>query len=147
MKSKLKILIPLVLVILGGVYKFALAKPPVKEKSKIHGEVYVLPKDFLLNTSDGRFVRLNVALVIEHGSAAPAGGGHEAAAEPPEGFGTLPQEAVVRDIVTDTLTGQKGSVFIKESGRKRLKKKILRAIEKTTDVKAEDVLITDVAVQ
>ena len=36
MKSKLKFIVPLtVLILLGGVYKFALAKPPVKEKHKI----------------------------------------------------------------------------------------------------------------
>src|SRR4051812_8275690 len=114
MKSKLKIIVPLVLVILGGAYKFALAKPAPEPKPKVHGEVYVLPKDFLLNLADGRFVRLNLALVIEPGSAVAEGGG-EAAAEPPEGFGTLPQEAVVRDIVTNSLTGVKGENLIKRA--------------------------------
>ena len=147
MKSKLKILIPVVLVILGGAYKFALAKPAPAPKPKVHGEVYVLPKDFLINLADGRFVRLNLALVIEPGSAVAAGGGHEAAATPPEGFGTLPQEAVVRDIVTNSLTGVKGDTLIKRAGREKLKKRILKAIEKKTDVKAHDVLFTDVAVQ
>ena len=47
-----------------------------------------------------------MAIVVDHGAAMPAeAGGHGAAApKPPEGYGPLPQEAAVRDIVTDTLT-------------------------------------------
>src|SRR5215207_901268 len=106
MKSKLKIIIPLtVLLLLGGVYKFALAKPPVKEKTKVEGVVYVLPKEFVVNLADGRYAKFNVALVLDHSQAtAPAAGGHEGPVEPPEGYGTLEQEAVVRDIVTDEVS-------------------------------------------
>ena len=148
MKKKLMIALPVLLIVLGGAYKFALAKPAPVHKPKIEGEVYVLPKDFLVNTSDGRFAKVNVALVIEEGSAAPAaGGGEEAAAEPPEGFGTMPQEAVVRDIITDALSDAPGKRIIKRSGREKLKKRILKLILKKTDVKAHDVLFTDVAVQ
>ena len=72
---------------------------------KVHGEVYVLPKDFLVNLSDGRFGKLNVALVFDHGfTAAPAAGGHGAGTEAPEGYGVLTQEPLVRAIVTDVLT-------------------------------------------
>ena len=53
MKSKLKFIIPVLLLVLGGAYKFVLAKPAPKEKAKVQGEVYVLPKDFLVNLSDG----------------------------------------------------------------------------------------------
>ena len=145
MKKKLLIILP-VLLVLGGVYKFVLAKPSAEAKPKVEGEVYVLGKDFLINLADARFVKLNVALVIEEGSALPAGGGEEAAT-PPEGFGTMPQEAVVRDIVTNTLTDQPGRRLISREGRERLKKRILVQITKKTDVKAHDVLFTDVAVQ
>src|SRR4051812_15435157 len=102
MKKKLMIALPVLLLVLGGAYKFKFAASGAEAKPKVDGEVYVLPRDFLINLSDGRFVKLNVALVIEEGSALPAGGG-EAASAPPEGFGTLPQEAVVRDIITNTL--------------------------------------------
>jgi len=143
----MKKLIPVIVAVvaLGGAYKFVLAKPAVVKK-KVDGEVYVLPKDFLINLSDGRFVKLDVALVIPEGSAAPAGGG-EAAAAPPEGFGTMPQEAVVRDIVTNTLTDVPGSRLVHRAGRDKLKKLILAQILKNTDVKAKEVLFTDVAVQ
>jgi flagellar basal body-associated protein FliL len=147
MKKKIIIALPVLLIVLGGVYKFALAKPAPVPKPKIEGEVYVLPKDFLVNTSDGRFAKVNVALVIEEGSAAPAAGGEEAAAEPPEGFGTMPQEAAVRDIITNTLSDVSGKKIIKRKGRESLKKRILKQILTKTDVKAHDVLFTDVAVQ
>ena len=149
MKKKLLIAIPVLLVVLGGAYKFALAKPAKGPEPKVHGDVYVLPKDFLINLASGRFVRLNLALVLEHGALAEmaAGGGHGATVEPPEGFGPLPQEAVVRDIVTDALTGTDGDELISREGREKLKKRILKTIGKTTDVHAHDVLFTDVAVQ
>jgi len=146
MKKKLMIVLP-VLLVLGGAYKFVLAKPAAAHKPKVEGEVYVLPKDFLLNLNDGRYVKLNVALVIDEGSALPAGGGEEAGAAPPEGFGTMPQEAVVRDIVTNMVTDVSGKRLISREGRERLKRKILKQIIKKTDVKAHDVLFTDVAVQ
>jgi len=145
MKKKLMILVPVLLLVLGGAYKFALAKPAPVHK-KIDGEVYVLPKDFLINLKDGRFAKLNVALVLKEGALAPAGGEAEGAA-PPEGYGALPQEAAVRDIVTNVITGSTGARLISRQGRVKLKKKILRTILKETDVKAEDVLFTDVAVQ
>jgi len=147
MKKKLMIALPVLLIVLGGVYKFALASPAPVPKKKIEGEVYVLPKDFLVNTSDGKFAKVNVALVIKEGSAAPAAGGEEAAAAPPEGFGTMPQEAAVRDIITNTLSDVPGSRIIKRAGREKLKKRILKQILKKTDVEAHDVLFTDVAVQ
>jgi flagellar FliL protein len=151
MKKKLLIIVPVLLVVLGGAYKFALAKPAEKPEPKVHGEVYVLPKDFLLNLESGQFVRLNVALVLEHGSlaAAAAGGGHGGGApvEPPEGFGPLPQEAVVRDVVTDRITNSTGPELIERKGRAELKHAIKESIEKHTDVKVEEVLFTDVAVQ
>lgn len=147
MKSKLKIIIPLVLVIAGGAYKFVLAKPAAAKPPKIAGEVYVLPKDFLLNLADGKFAKLGVALVFKEGfAAAPAGGG-EAAAAPPDGYGVLPQEAVVRDIVTDVVTNGSARDLTTRKGREGLKKRILKRIHKQTDVEAADVLLTDIAVQ
>ena len=149
MKSKLKFIIPvLLLAVGGGVYKFVLAKPAVGPPAKIKGMVYVLPKEFLVNLSGGRFAKLGVGLVISEKdtSIATAAANKEAVA-PPDGFGPLPQEAAVRDIVTDTLTDRADKDLIDREGRERLKKSILKAITAKTDVKVEDVLFTDVAVQ
>jgi flagellar FliL protein len=149
MASKLKIVIPVVvLVVLGGVYKFVLSKPEATGKAKINGAVYVLPKEFLVNLSEGRFAKLGVGLVLSHEdhSIAEAAKDKEAV-KPPEGFGPLPQEGVVRDIVTDTLTDRAGRDLISREGRERLKQRIMKAIQMRTDVHVEDVLFTDVAVQ
>lgn len=144
--NKKLLAIPLaLLIVLGGAYKMVLAKPAPAPKPKVAGTVYILPKDFLLNLRDGRFVKLDVALVLKPGAPTAAGGAEAAA--PPDGFGTLPQEAVVRDIVTNTVTDASGPELISRAGRTRLKREILRAIEQHTDVEATEVLFTDVAVQ
>jgi flagellar FliL protein len=147
MKSKLKIILPLALLIAGGAYKFALAKPAPAPKPKVEGEVYVLPKDFLVNLADGRYGKLNVGLVFDHGfTSAPAGGEH-GGTEAPEGYGALAQEALVRDIVTDTLTDATADELTDRKERDELKEKVAKKINKTTDVKVHEVLFTDVAVQ
>jgi len=140
------IALPVLLLVLGGAYKFVLAKPAAEAKPKVDGEVYVLPRDFLINLSDGRFVKLDVALVLDPASL-PAAGGEAAAAAPPEGYGALPQEAVVRDIINNSLMDVSGAKIIKRTGRLQLKQRILKQILKKTDVKAKEVLFTDVAVQ
>lgn len=148
MKRK-KILIPLLVVLVAGVAaKFVLAKPAPEVHHKIDGTVYVLPKEFLVNLSDGRYAKVNVALVLDHSQpTAPAAGGHGAAPEPPEGFGTLEQEAAVRDVVTDVLTGQSGDELIAARGRRAVKEEILRRLRARTDVRVHEVLLPDVAVQ
>ena len=146
MKKKLPIIAVLALVVLGGAYKTVLAKPGKPEpKPKVHGEVYVLPKEFLVNLADGRYAKVQVALLIE----AAEGGGHAApeGGAAPEGYGTEPQEAVVRDIVTDELTDVSDAELIEREGRERIKKRIKKAILAHTDVHVEEVLFPDVTVQ
>ena len=146
MKSKLKFIVPVLLIVLGGAYKFVLAKPAAAEpKPKVDGQVYVLPKEFLINLSGGRFAKLSVGLVLDHTQAIASE--EKEAPKPPEGFGTLPQEAVIRDIVTDRLTDDDAESLVSEKGRETLKNQLLRSIKKKTDVKVEEVLFTDVAVQ
>lgn len=147
MKS-MKFLIPLVVVALAAVAaKFVLAKPAPDVDHKVDGVVYVLPKEFLLNLSDGRYAKLNVALVLDHDQpTAPSGGGH-GGSTPPEGFGTLEQEAVVRDVVTDVVTGSSGDDLVSPRGRAALKERLLRQLRERTDVRVHEVLLPDVAVQ
>lgn len=145
MKKKAKIIVPLALVLAFGAYKMVLAKPAGPEP-KVHGDVYVLAKEFVLNLEDGRYARLGVGLVLEAGALAGAHGGAEAP-KPPDGYGPLPQEALVRDIVTDHLTAADPDDLTDRRGRRRLKKEILETIHRETDVHAEQVLFTDVAVQ
>jgi flagellar basal body-associated protein FliL len=148
MKRK-KILIPLLVVAIAGLAaKFVLAKPAPEPHHKIDGVVYVLPKEFLVNLSDGRYAKVNVALVLDRSQAtAPAGGGEGGGTPPPDGFGTLEQEAAVRDVVTDVLTGQSGDELIAARGREQVKAEILRGIRTRTDVRVNEILLPDVAVQ
>jgi flagellar FliL protein len=145
-----KILIPVVLLlVLGGAYKFVLAKPKAEAKPpKIEGTVYVLGKEFLLNLADGRFVKMSVALVLDpkDHSTAP-GGGHGAAPTPPEGYGAMAQEGVVRAIITDEITNARDEDLITRKGRSALQREILEKIHHDTDVHADEVLFTDVTVQ
>ena len=146
MKKKLIIGVVVALVAAGGAYKTVLAKPKAEPKPKVEGEIYVLPKEFLVNLADGRFAKLQVALVVEPAAGGGHGGGHGAPA-PPEGYGSEPQEAIVRDLITDTLTDAADHELIKREGREQIKKKILVAIKKHTDVHVEEVLFPDVTVQ
>jgi flagellar basal body-associated protein FliL len=147
MNKKIMIIVVAALVLAGGAYKTVLAKP--KEKApepKVHGEVYVLPKEFLVNLADGRYAKLQVALVVEPAAGGGHGGGHGAPA-PPEGYGAEPQEAIVRDLITDELTNATDHELIQREGREKIKKKILKSIKEHTDVHVEEVLFPDVTVQ
>jgi flagellar basal body-associated protein FliL len=143
-KGKLKFVIPLVvLMVIGGGYKFVLAKP-AEPKMKVEGAVYVLPKEFLINLSDAHFAKLSVALVLPEEEV--AAGGHEGAT-PPEGYGALPQEAAVRAVITDTITDAGARDLTNRKRRSKLREECLKEIKAHTDVKAHEVLFTDVAVQ
>jgi flagellar FliL protein len=142
-RGRLKIIVPIaLLIVLGGLYKVVLAKPAEGHK-RVNGQVYVLPKEFLLNLSDGHFAKLDVALVLAPGQV-PAAAGE---ATPPEGFGPLEQEAVVRDVITDVVTDASSKNLVRRKGRTALKAKVLKSLRARTDVKVNDVLFTDVAVQ
>ena len=148
MKKKLKFILPLVVVLLlGGVYKVVLAKPPKKAKDKVDGQVYVLPKEFLLNLADGHFAKLDVALVLDKSQPVSAAAGAEGGAKPPDGYGPLEQEAVVRSIVTNDVTDAQQGDLTDRRGRTKLQRMVLRDIRAHTDVKVNDVLFTDLAVQ
>jgi flagellar basal body-associated protein FliL len=147
-KKKLPILIVVLLVVVGGAYKFVLAKPKAEAKPKVEGTVYVLGKEFLVNLAEGRFAKLTVALVLDpHDTSTHAAGGHGAAPKPPEGYGPMAQEALIRAIVTDTLTDADAHDLVARKGREHLQEDILKDIKKKSDVHAEEVLFTDVTVQ
>jgi flagellar basal body-associated protein FliL len=130
------------LVVAGLAYKMVLA-PKSESKVKVEGTVYVMPKEFLLNLQGGRYAKVTVALVLAPGQST---GGAEAAS-PPEGFGTLEQEALVRQIVTDNLTGVPAAELTARAPRHRLQAAIRKEVDKTTDVKTKGVVFTDLVVQ
>jgi flagellar FliL protein len=148
--NKKLIAIPVIaLVVLGAAYKTVLAKPKEKPpEPKVHGTVYVLGKEFLVNLKDGRFAKLSAALVLSHDDTSTvAAGGHEGAAKPQEGYGAMAQEGVVRAIITDGLTNASDRQLIDAGRRHELQEQILKQILKKSDVKAEEILFPDVTVQ
>jgi flagellar basal body-associated protein FliL len=148
MNKKIIIIAVVALLVAGGAYKTVLAKPAEKApEPKVHGTVYVLPKEFLVNLADGRYAKLQVALVVEAAEAAGGHGGGHGAPAPPEGYGAEPQEAIVRDLITDALTNASDHELIQHEGREKIKKRILKSIKEHTDVHVEEVLFPDVTVQ
>jgi flagellar FliL protein len=147
LKNK-KVLIGVVLVLLVGAYlgKGMLMPPAKAAKPKIDGEVYMLPKAFTLNLKDGRYATMSVALVLapgqSDGASAEGGGGDSTT-----GIGTLPEEAVIRSIITNVVTNDTSTQLTSDDGRAKVRSDVLAQIKKQTDVKVSAVLITDVAVQ
>ena len=146
MTKKKKIIIIAVVVLLGGGYVAkGFVMPPAKSKDKIKGTLYLMPKEFLVNLADGRYGKVDVALLLapgqSNGAAADAASGNSGE------VGSLPEEAMIRDLIVNILTNQNSTSLIDSPQRDRLKHKILTAIQNSTDVKVSDVLFTDVAVQ
>jgi flagellar basal body-associated protein FliL len=143
-----KALIALVVAaVAGGVYTTQVkGGEPAPPPPKVHGSVYVLPKEFVVNLAEERLLRVTVGMLLDPEKLAH-GGEEEAAAKPPEGFGTDPQEALVRDIVLDELTGLPAQRFATAERRAAIKERILKSITSHTDVPATHVLFTDLAVQ
>jgi flagellar FliL protein len=147
MKKKLMIAIPLLLVLAGAGYKMTAPKPKVAPP-KVAGEIYLLPGGFLLNMSDGRYAKFSIALELapgqSDGASATAAAGDSSAATT---IGTLPEEALIRDLIVNTVTGQPSAALVNAASRARIAKTILNAITTQTDVKVTQVLFPDLAVQ
>jgi flagellar basal body-associated protein FliL len=144
LKNK-KVMLALALpVVLFAGYTMTKPKPVVKEK--VHGTIYVMPGSFLLNLSDGRYAKLSVALNLAPGQSDGAAAGASASSSEST-VGTLPEEPIVREIVTNLVTNMSGEALISDKGRTSLKHQILLAIRAQTDVKVEAVLIPDFTVQ
>jgi len=145
--TKKKLIIILLVVLAGGGYaaKTFLLAPPPPPKPRISGEIYGLPKQFTLNMADGRYATLTVALIL--GLTQTDGATAAGTTTTANGFGTLPEEPVIRAIITNLITNQNSNVLLTEPGRTTLQAQILAAIAKQTDTKVTGVLFTDVAVQ
>jgi flagellar basal body-associated protein FliL len=142
--KKLILLALLPILILGVGYK--MTRPAPVNKDKIKGTIYSMPAPFLLNLQDGRYAKISVALELAPGQS----DGASAAASASTGenaVGTLPEEPLVREIVTNAVTNESGEALISDQGRQAIKHQILAAIAKQTDVKVEAVLFPDVTVQ
>ncbi|MGA2470923.1 MAG: flagellar basal body-associated FliL family protein [Solirubrobacteraceae bacterium] len=147
---KPKIVIPLVVFVVGLAVAYEVtAKATPVARAKVAGTVYVLPQDFLINLSDGEFAKLAVGLVLAPGQSdgASAASGSAQDANSQEDIGTLPEEALIRAIVTNILTNQSSTDLLDQSSREQVEAQILTSIRKYTDVKVSQVFFPDLTVQ
>jgi flagellar basal body-associated protein FliL len=142
--KKLMLVVALPILLLGVGYKMTRPKPV--NKDKIKGTIYVMPAPFLLNLTDGRYARITVGLELAPGQSDGASA-TAAAASGENAVGTLPEEPLVREIVTNVVTNQNGETLVTNQGRDAVKHQILEDIIKQTDVKVEAVLFPDLTVQ
>jgi flagellar basal body-associated protein FliL len=140
--KKIMLVVALPILLFAG---YTMTKPKPVVKMKIKGTIYVMPQSFLINLSDGRYAKLTVALQLAPGQS--DGASATASAASSESPGTLPEEPLVREIVTNTVTNQSGEALIEGPSRAKLKHRILAAITKETDVKVEAVLFPELTVQ
>jgi flagellar FliL protein len=143
MKGKLKIILPVLLLVLvggGGAYKFVLAGGGSGKKApppKVAGELLPLTPDFTINLDGGHYGKVSVALEMEGGIPKAAEG-----AAP-----SLKENAVVRSIVTNDLTGLTTDELIQRQTREKLLDNILKDLQSQTDEQVTHVFFTDVVVQ
>lgn len=149
MKSKLKFILPVVILLIAGGAYFKMSHKAKAAKVKVAGTIYVLPQDFLINLSDGQFAKLAVALVLAKGQSdgATADAAAPSGSSDGETIGTLPEEPLVRAIVTNALTNDTSTALLANSSRVQIEKQILGEITAQTDVKVTQVLFPDLTVQ
>jgi flagellar FliL protein len=138
-KKKLMIVVVAVLLVAGVGYKVALAPKPKAVKKKVEGTLVSTGEAFTLNLAGGHYGRVSVALLL---SEAPP-----VAATEGEGAAGIPQQAVVRAVITDDLTGIDAVQLIDRDARHALLARILRDLRKHTDEPVTNVLFPDLAVQ
>jgi flagellar FliL protein len=146
--NKKIILAVVALVVVGGAYKFVLAKPKAAaKKPNVEGTLYVLQKEFLVNLADSRYAKVSAALVLNPKDHSTAAAGGHGAPTPPEGYGAMSQEAIIRAIITDELTGLPADELEQAKKRDKVLEHILERIHKESDVHVDDVLFPDLTVQ
>lgn len=139
-KKKL-MLMPVVLLLLTGVVYMKVLKPkPVEKPMKVEGTLVSLGSEFVVNLAGGHYGKVSVALLLSKAPAAPAADGSTDA--PP-----LEQNAVIRAVITDELTGLPPNDLIDRSERHHVVSRLESALKKKTDEPVTRVLLTDVAVQ
>jgi flagellar basal body-associated protein FliL len=142
--KKMMLALALPIVLFAG-YTMTKHKPVPKEKVK--GTIYLMPREFLLNLRDGRYAKVAIALDLAPGQSDGASADGASSGSGENAVGTLPEEPIVREIVTGVISGQEGSTVESDSGRRGIQKEIASDIRKQTDVKVEAVLIPDFTVQ
>jgi flagellar FliL protein len=137
--KKILIGVVLLLVVLGGVYKVMLAPKPKPVVKKVEGGLVSVGDPFTVNLAGGHYGRVSVALLVDETALPVAAEGAAAT--------SLPQNDVIRSIITDTLTGVDQERLINRNQRHELLAGLVKDLKKSTDEPVKEVLITDLAVQ
>ena len=143
--SHRKLLVAIVLIVALALGYLATMHSKKALHEKVTGTIYVMPQSFLLNLDEGHYAKLSVALDLAPQQS--DGAGAEAPPTGAESAGTLPEEALVREIVVNAVTGQSGDTLVSAAGRKTIRRRILTAIEHETDLKVQSVLFPELTVQ
>jgi len=139
MKKKLMIVLPIVLLVAGGAFMklHPLGAKTKKPIPKVKGVVFELGTGFVVNLAGTHYGKVSVGLVMKALPPSAAPGAAPA----------LPEDAAVRAVITDELTGLPEADLIDRTRRHRLVARLLRALKARTDEPIEGVLLTDIAVE
>jgi flagellar basal body-associated protein FliL len=102
----------------------AAAEP--QPSGKVHGTVYVLNQDVLVDLAGGGFATITVGLQVESGTETAEA-----------------QTGVLREVLNTDLTGIDRRDLLDRERRESLKARLARDIRKHTDVQVDEVLLTD----
>ena len=141
MKKKLKFIVPVpvLLIVLVGAYMTVLApKKAVAKPPKVNGTLVELSPEFIVNLSGGHYGKLSVAVLL----SAPL-----PASATATGTAVLPEDAAVRSVITNALTGLDPTQLIDRPARTKVLADLLQELKQKTDEPITQVMITDLAVQ
>jgi flagellar basal body-associated protein FliL len=140
-KKKLKFIvpIPILLVVLVGAKMTVLApKKATAAPPKVNGTLVELSPEFIVNLSGGHYGKLSIAVLLSSPPPATATA---------SGTTVLPQDAAVRSVITDELTGLDPNKLIDRAARQTVLAGLVKDLKAKTDEPITQVLITDLAVQ
>jgi flagellar basal body-associated protein FliL len=137
-KKKLLIALPVVLLLAaGGAFKMGFIGPKkASAKEKISGALVPLDPEFVVNLAGGRYAKVSVAVDVPVAPAAAEGAAPE-----------LKQNAAVRAVITDVLTGAQADELISRTARHKLLVRLAKALRVQTDESIKRVYLTDIAIQ
>lgn len=138
-KKKLMLMPVVLLLVFGVVYLKVLKPKPIEKPKKVDGTLVSLGNEFVVNLAGGHYGKVSVALLLSQAPPAAAAQGTDGPA--------LEQNAVIRAVITDELTGLPPNDLIDRSERHRVVDRLESALKKKTDEPVTRVLLTDVAVQ
>jgi flagellar basal body-associated protein FliL len=140
-KKVVAIIAFVVLLAVAGAYEEVLKAAPVKAPpAKVNGTLVQLSTPFTVNLAGGHYGLVTVALLVSKAPAPTTDSSGDSVI-------VLPENDVVRSIITNDLTGISPNTLIDRAPRELLLKELLRDLKNQTDEPVTKVMFTDLAVQ